>query len=158
MSNETTLAFQDQGAVAHCFGCGPDNQQGLQLKSFWNGDDAVATFIPKPHHCGGTPDITYGGLIAALIDCHTCNLAIAHLYKLEQRPIGSDPKINCLTAQLNVSLLNPTPIDRPIRLTARIRSVEGRKIWVDCDVSVADTITARGQVLAIKMRDNPAPS
>jgi len=147
------VAFQDQGSVAHCFGCGADNTRGLQLKSFWDGDDAVAEFLPEPHHCGWSVEVAYGGLVASLIDCHTCNLAIAHLYREAGRPIGSEPKIYCATAQLNVSLIKPTPIDQPMRLVARIRSIDGRKIWVDCDVIAAAEVTARGEVLAIRLKD-----
>ncbi len=146
-------SFQDQGSVEHCFGCGADNARGLQLKSYWEGEEAVATFEPAPHHCGWSPRVVCGGLVASLIDCHTCNLAIARLYRLEDRPIGSEPKIFCATAQLNVSLLKPTPIDQPLHLRARIKSVEGRKLWVDCEVTAAGQITARGQVLAIRLNE-----
>jgi len=147
------IAFQDQGSVAHCFGCGADNAYGLQLKSYWEGEEAVAEFLPEPHQCGWSPDVTYGGLIASLIDCHTCNLAIARLYRDARRPIGSEPKIDCATAQLNVSLMRPTAIDEPIRLVARIRNIDGRKIWVDCEVTSGSEVTARGEVLAIRLRD-----
>ncbi len=148
-------AFQDLGSVEHCFGCGADNPDGLQLKSFWDGDEAVARFEPKPFHCGGSADITYGGLLASLIDCHGCNLAIAHLYRAESRPIGSEPRINCLTAQLNVSLETPTPIDEALHLRARVADVDGRKVWVHCEVAVNGAVTARGEVLAIRLKDDP---
>ena len=118
------VSFQDQGSVAHCFGCGADNTRGLQLKSYWEGEAAVAVFRPESHHCGWSPEVTYGGLVASLIDCHTCNLAIAHLYREEGRPIRSEPRILCATAQLNVSLIKPTPIDGPIRLVARIKTLQ----------------------------------
>jgi len=145
------IAFQDQGSVEHCFGCGANNERGLQLKSYWQGDDAVAEFLPEPHLCGWSPDVAYGGLIASLIDCHTCNLAIAHLYRAEERSIGTEPRIYCATAQLNLSLIKPTPMGAPIHLAARVRSVEGRKIWVDCEVFSRDTLTARGEVLAVRI-------
>jgi len=150
------VAFQDQGSVQHCFGCGADNDRGLHLKSYWQGDEAVAEFVPEPHHCGWSPDVAYGGLVASLIDCHTCNLAIAHLYREANRPIGSEPKIYCATAQLNVSLIKPTPMDQPMRLTARIRRVDGRKIWVDCEVTCGGVLTARGEVLAVRIVDTGA--
>ncbi len=145
------VAVQDQGSVEHCFGCGADNEHGLQLKSFWGGEEAVAEFLPASYHCGWSPDVTYGGLVASLIDCHTCDLAIAHLYRQEGRPIGTEPRIYCATAQLNVSLIKPTPIHRTIRLAARIKSVEGRKIWVTCEVMSGSERTARGEVLAIRL-------
>ena len=79
-------AFQDQGSVSHCHGCGADNEKGLQIKSFWEGDEAVATWKAQPHHCGGSKDIVNGGIVATLIDCHSLNLAIAHAYRAEGPP------------------------------------------------------------------------
>jgi hypothetical protein len=145
------LSFQDQGTVMHCFGCGADNSQGLQLKSFWSGEEAVASFVPRTYHCGWSPAVTYGGLLASLIDCHSCNLAIAHLYMMENRPIGTEPRILCATAQLNISLQKPTPIDQTLHLRARINRVDRRKVWVDCEVSAGGDVTACGEVLAIRL-------
>ena len=149
MSN---LAFQDQGSVSHCYGCGADNQKGLQIKSYWDGDDAIATWKAKPHHCGGSKDIVNGGIIASLIDCHSLNLAIAHAYRQEQRSIGSRPRIAYVTGNLNVSYLKPTPINEPLDLRARILRTEGRKVWVSCTLNVAGEICAKGEVLGIRVQ------
>ena len=147
-------SFQDQDSVLNCYGCGANNSEGNQLKSFWDGDEAVAEFQPKPHHCAGSPEIVYGGLIASLIDCHSCNLAVAHSYKLEKRPIGSDPRILCVTAQLNISLLKPSPISETLSLRARIREIDRRKFWIDCEVQSGGKTTAKGEVLAIRLKDS----
>ena len=106
----SSSAFQDQGTVRYCHGCGPDNESGLRIKSYWAGDDAVATWRAEPHHCGGTRENLNGGIIAALIDCHSLNLAIAHAYRREGRAIGSAPRIGYVTADLHVSYLKPVPI------------------------------------------------
>ncbi len=39
-------AFQDYypDELSHCYGCGRLNTDGLHLKSFWEGDETVATF------------------------------------------------------------------------------------------------------------------
>jgi len=145
------LAFQDQGAVKHCHGCGADNDRGLQVKSFWDGDEAVATWHAQPHHCGGTKDILNGGIIASLIDCHSLNLAIAQAYRSEQRPIGSAPRIGYVTASINVSYLKPVPIREPIELRARIIKLEGRKAWVRCTLSAGGEVRATGEVLGIRV-------
>jgi len=34
------VAIQDQMTGNHCWGCGADNPEGLQLKSFWDGERA----------------------------------------------------------------------------------------------------------------------
>ena len=144
-------AFQDQGSIQHCYGCGANNVEGLHLKSFWDGDEAVAEFVPEDFHCGGAPEIVYGGLIGALIDCHCCNLAVARGYRTEGREIGTEPRISFVTAQLNVSLLKPTPIKKPLELRARIREVDGKKIWIDCEVTSGGQQTEKGEVLAIRV-------
>lgn len=145
------LAFQDQGSVHHCHGCGADNSKGLRLKSYWDGDEAVADWQAAPHHCGGKPDYVNGGIIASLIDCHSLNLAIAHAYRAEQRPIGSAPRIGYVTANLNVSYIKPTPLHAKIALRARIGKVEGRKVWVNCTLSAEGEVRAQGEVLGVRV-------
>ena len=145
------LAFQDQGAVRHCHGCGADNDRGLQIKSFWDGDEAVATWRAQPHHCGGTRENLNGGIIASLIDCHSLNLAIAQAYRTEQRAIGTSPRIGYVTANINVSYLKPTPIGEPIELRARITKLERRKVWVSCTLSAVGEVRATGEVLGVRV-------
>ncbi len=143
--------FQDQGSVHHCYGCGADNEKGLQIESVWDGEEAICTWRPKPHHCGGSKDIVNGGVIATLIDCHSLNLAIAQAYKIEGRPIGSSPKIHYVTASLNISYLRPAPIDKPLHLRAAIKKIEGRKTWLYCTLSADGQSCAAGEVLGIRV-------
>ena len=145
------FAFQDQGAVHHCHGCGADNERGLRLKSYWDGDEAIAAWRAQPHHCGGTRENLNGGIIASLIDCHSLNLAIAQAYRAEQRPIGSAPRIGYVTANMNVAYLKPTPIEELIELRARIAKIDGRKAWVSCTLSAAGVIRATGEVLGVRV-------
>jgi acyl-coenzyme A thioesterase PaaI-like protein len=145
------LSFQDQGSVRHCHGCGADNARGLRIKSYWDADEAVATWHAEPHHCGGSEEILNGGIIASLIDCHSLNLAIAHAYRMENRPIGSSPRVSYVTASINVSYLKPTPIRAPIELRARVAKFEARKAWVHCTLSAAGEMRARGEVLGIRV-------
>jgi acyl-coenzyme A thioesterase PaaI-like protein len=145
-------AFQDQGSVRHCHGCGADNEKGLRIKSYWDGEEAVATWKAQPHHCGGSKEILNGGIIASLIDCHSLNLAIAHAYRAEQRPIGSSPRIGYVTAHLSISYLKPAPIDEPVKLRATISKIEGRKAWVHCTLSAGGEVRATGEVLGIRVQ------
>lgn len=144
-------AFQDLGSVPHCYGCGADNQNGLGIKSTWDGDEAVCAWRPKSHHSGGSKEIVNGGIIATLIDCHSLNLAVAHAYREEGRPIGSAPRIAYVTGNLSVSYLRPTPIHDTLELRARIRKIAGRKVWVSCTLSTAGRICAMGEVLGIRV-------
>ena len=145
------IAFQDQGSVHHCHGCGAANEKGLRLKSYWEGEEAVARWRAEPHHCGGNPGNLNGGIIASLIDCHSLNLAIAHAYRAAGRAIGSKPRIGYVTANLNIAYLKPTPLNETIDLRARITKLEGRKAWVRCELSVTGTVRARGEVLGVRV-------
>ncbi len=144
-------AFQDQGSVHHCHGCGADNPKGLQIKSYWDGDEAVCDWRPQPHHCGGSERIVNGGIIATLIDCHSLNLAIASAYRSEGRAIGTRPSISYVTGHLNVSYHHPTPLDRPLHLRAKMIKTEGRKAWVSCTLSAEGRVCATGEVLGIRV-------
>jgi hypothetical protein len=148
-------AFQDSGSVTHCFGCGADNPDGLQIKSYWDGNDAVCTWTPARYHIGGDLTVVYGGIISCLVDCHSVNLAIATAYRAESRAIGSEPKISYVSAQLNISLQKPTPMGVPLQLKASVTRVDGRKTWVSCSVSANGIVTAQGEILAIRIRETP---
>ena len=48
-------SFQDEypDVLAHCYGCGRLNEHGYQIKSYWDGDESVCHFLPKPYHVAG---------------------------------------------------------------------------------------------------------
>lgn len=48
----THKAFQDYypDNLSHCYGCGRLNEDGLQIKSYWDGEESVCTFTPRPYH------------------------------------------------------------------------------------------------------------
>ncbi len=147
----SAVAFQDQGSVHHCHGCGAANEKGLRLKSYWDGDEAVARWQAQAHHCGGTQENLNGGIIASLIDCHSLNLAIACAYRAEGRAIGSAPRIGYVTANLNITYLKPTPLAEAIELRALVTKSDGRKAWVSCTLSAAGVVRATGTVLGIRV-------
>ena len=47
----TELSLQDRyysGGI--CFGCGPQNERGLRVKSYVSGDSVVASWVPERFH------------------------------------------------------------------------------------------------------------
>src|SRR5260370_22086610 len=85
-------AIQDEMRIENwCYGCGPLNPDGLQIKSYWEGDQALCTYQPRAAFMAGPRHVLNGGIIATLIDCHSICTAIAAIYEAERRPIGSDP-------------------------------------------------------------------
>jgi len=74
----TQKAFQDYypDDLSHCYGCGRRNEHGLQIKSYWDGEESVCIHQPKSCYMA-IPGMAYGGLIASLIDCHSMGTAAA---------------------------------------------------------------------------------
>jgi acyl-coenzyme A thioesterase PaaI-like protein len=147
-------AIQDLVPRNHCWGCGPDNEQGLQLKSFIEGDACVATWQPGPPFFAGPTHVLNGGIIAALIDCHSICTAIAGLYRTEGRVIGEPPDLWCATASLTIQYRRPVPIDQPLSLRARVTRTEGRKSEVECVLSSAGQECASGQAVAVRVPES----
>ena len=148
-------AFQDYYAdnVSHCYGCGRLNGQGLQIKSYWRGDEAVCTFQPRPYHTA-VPGYVYGGLIASLIDCHGTGTAAAAAYRADGRTMDTQPPHRFVTASLHVDYLRPTPIDGPLTLRAHVKEIKGRKVVVSVTLSAGETVCARGEVVTVEMPDH----
>ncbi|RIH85030.1 PaaI family thioesterase [Calidithermus roseus] len=146
-----TIAFQDAMGGNHCWGCGKDNPKGLQIKSYWEGEEAVCTFHPRPEHMAGPTHILNGGIIATVLDCHTVCTAMAALYRAEGREIGEEPIIWCATARLDVTYLRPAPIDRPVHLRARVEEIAGRKVRLSCTLYSEGLECARAEVLAVRV-------
>jgi acyl-coenzyme A thioesterase PaaI-like protein len=144
--------FQDyySDATSYCYGCGRLNEQGLQIKSYWDGDEAVCDFQPRPYHTA-IPGYVYGGLIASLIDCHSTGTAAAAGYRAEGRPMDSEPPLRYVTASLHVDYLRPTPIEATLTLRARVQEIKGRKTTVHCSLYANGDECARGQVIVVQM-------
>jgi acyl-coenzyme A thioesterase PaaI-like protein len=149
-----SIAFQDQIPDNGCYGCGPANHDGLRIKSYWEGEESVCIHRPEPHHSAGPPQFLNGGIIATLIDCHSVCTAIANAYRLENRPIGSAPHIWCVTANLNVTYLRPTPLDAPVTLRARVAEAGPKKTLIQCRLYSDSEECAHGEVVAVRVPDS----
>ena len=151
-------AFQDHypEELSYCYGCGRLNEDGLQLKSYWDGDETVATFTPRPYHIA-IPGYVYGGLIASLIDCHGTGTAAGAAYRAEGREMDTKPPFRYVTASLKVDYLRPTPMGVPLEIRGRVKEIKGRKVVVDVTVAAKKEVCARGEVVAVQMPENMMP-
>lgn len=154
----TTKAFQDyySDPMSHCYGCGRLNEHGLQIKSYWDGDEAVCTFTPRPYHTA-IPGYVYGGLIASLIDCHATGTAAAAAYRAEGRDMESEPEFRFVTASLHVDYLRPTPIGVPLQLRGQVKEIKGRKVVVSVTLSAEGEVRAWGEVVTVQIPENMIP-
>ncbi|MEX2198191.1 MAG: PaaI family thioesterase [Burkholderiales bacterium] len=142
-------ALQDIDKV-HCYGCGALNGHGLQIKSFWAGDDVVCAWRPQPHHIGH-PGILYGGMIASVVDCHCIWTACAYAYRAAGVEMEGSLRYPFVTAALTVNYRKPVPIGNAIDLRARVVEFGERKAIVTCSVSSTGMLCAEAQVVAVRM-------
>jgi len=152
-------AFQDlyPDELSYCYGCGRLNEQGLQIKSYWDGDETVATFLPRPYHIA-IPGYVYGGLIASLMDCHATGTAAAAAYRAAGREMGSEPALRFVTASLRVDYVYPTPLGVPLEIRGRVTEIKGRKVVVSATVSAERQVCAKGEIVAVQMPEQMSPA
>ena len=148
-------AFQDYypDELSYCYGCGRLNEHGLQIKSYWDGDETKAVYHPLPQHMA-IPGYVYGGLIASLIDCHSTGTAAAAAYKREGRAMDTQPPFRFVTASLQVDYLRPTPLGVPLEVRGRVEEITERKVVVNTTLIAEDEVCATGKVVAVKMPEN----
>ncbi len=129
-----------------CFGCGPANAKGLRIRSFVEGGEVVATWKPEPHHLA-FGNVMNGGICGALLDCHSNWAAAHHL----MQAAGEETLPCTVTADFHVTLKRPTPMDRPLRLRARVVEASGDRAVVEAVIEADGKVTAscRGTFVAV---------
>ena len=148
MTAEAGPSLQERYAPGlRCFGCGPANPEGLQVRSFEAGDTLVATWRPGPHH-EAFPGVLNGGIIGTLLDCH-CNWTAA-IALMRQR--GDDRPPCTVTAEYTIRMLAPTPTRGEVHLEAKVVALGERSATIDGELSAGGTVTAtcRGVFVAVK--------
>ncbi len=144
----TEIAFQDQypDEFANCYGCGRLNEGGLQIKSYWDGDETVCHFTPDSKYSGGFPGFLYGGMIASLLDCHGAATASAAKARAESKPLG-----RFVTASLKVDFRAPTPINTVLEIRGKVSEIKGRKVLVDLTLSASGKLCAEGSAVMVQI-------
>lgn len=130
-----------------CFGCGPENEKGLHIRSFPQGDEVVADFQPETFQ-EAFPGVLSGGIIGTLLDCH-CNWTAAYaLMKLS----GADHPPCTVTADYHIKLFRPTPTDLPVHMVARVVEATEDRAVVEGELIAHDKVcaTCRGTFVAVK--------
>ncbi|MCA1613237.1 MAG: PaaI family thioesterase [Acidobacteria bacterium] len=147
------LSLQEQYAPRmKCFGCGPANERGLRIQSYARGDSLVCEWQPKEHH-EAFPGMLNGGIIGALLDCHSNWAATHHL--MNRR--GADSPPCTVTSDYSIKLLRPTPTSAPVQLLARVVESADDRATVEASLSAGGKVTAtfHGTFVAVQP-DHPA--
>ncbi|MGC2238654.1 MAG: PaaI family thioesterase [Pyrinomonadaceae bacterium] len=132
-----------------CFGCGVANQMGLQIRSFpsEDGEEVVAEWHAEKHH-QAFPGMLNGGIVGALLDCHSNWTAAYFLMKKDGK---SEPDCT-VTANYSIKLLRPTPFDATIYLKARVVESSEDRATVEAELIANDKVcaTCKGLFVAVK--------
>lgn len=137
-----------------CFGCGPANTEGLRIRSFAREDGALTcTWSPRQHH-EAFDGMLNGGIVGALLDCHSNWAACMHL--MEAQGLSAPPCT--VTAEFHVKLKRPTPTKTgPLSLVARVVESNDASATVEAtlealmpDGQLKVTSTCRGVFVAVK--------
>ncbi|NOH72217.1 PaaI family thioesterase [Vibrio pectenicida] len=149
---EPKKSFQEQIPNNHCFGCGPQNEQGLKIHSYWKGEnESVCSFTPLQHHSAGPLHFLNGGIISTIIDCHCVCTAIAKGYKMRSRNIGIGETVWFATGNLDIKFLKPVPIDSDVQLIASISEAKDHKIMLNCDLFSGGDLCCQSTIIAVKV-------
>ena len=119
-----------------CFGCGPENPQGLHLHfaigSDHRGVTATSTVTLTRLH-EGPPGYIHGGVVAVLMDEAMSKI---------NRPLN----LLAMTRHIEVDYLRPSPLRVPLTLVSFTLRREGRKLFHQAELTHPDgTLLARGK-------------
>lgn len=159
MCSEHRIAIQDTYGqrFQHCWGCGPQNQDGLHLKSFPNADgsECLCHFTPERQYTGGVPTNLYGGLISMIFDCH--GTASAAWFNHHNNGLTLDENTvitRYITGRLEIDFISPVPMEKEITVRARAEEIGDRKITVTMIMEVGGKIHAKAKMIAVRVKDH----
>ncbi len=142
-------AVQDRYAPnSICFGCGPANKEGLQIKSYRTDDGLEMEFECEEKH-QAFPGVINGGIIGALLDCHgnwTAAMAI-----MDRN--GLDAPQCTVTAQYEVKLKRPTPLGPTLKLQSRVLALQDDRAEVIIELKADEKTCATGRGLFVAVEE-----
>jgi acyl-coenzyme A thioesterase PaaI-like protein len=150
MSNSAESLQEKYSPKSACFGCGPANEKGLRIRSRVspsNPDEVIADWKAEPHH-EAFPGMLNGGIIGALLDCHSNWTAAYHLMK----KAGLDHPPCTVTADYAIQLKRPTPTDGIIHLSAHVVDSKEDRATIEATLTAGGKVcaTCRGTFVAVK--------
>ena len=142
-------AIQDRYAPnSICFGCGPANKEGLQIKSYRTDDGLEMEFECEEKH-QAFPGVINGGIIGALLDCHgnwTAAMAI-----MDRN--GLDAPQCTVTARYEVKLKRPTPLGPTLKLQSRVLALQDDRAEVIIELKANEKTCATGRGLFVAVEE-----
>jgi acyl-coenzyme A thioesterase PaaI-like protein len=118
--------------ITGCFVCGLDNPDGLRLRIYREGSDAVAAYAPRPTDAG-YPELFHGGLVGLLVDEMLVYAGAAH-------------GLWAMTARVGYRLRRPIPLGAAVMLRGRLLQRSARGYRASVEVRLPDeALVAEGE-------------
>lgn len=153
MSETVEHAIQDEygNDFSWCYGCGRLNEDGLHLRTGWDGVETVTFYEPRKEHTA-IPGFVYGGLLASLVDCHGTGSASLALHRKNGHEPGSgEEPPRFVTGSLHVDFLKPTPQGKTLKAVGKVEEIHPKKFKVNVEVFAGEVKVANGEVVAVLM-------
>lgn len=109
----------------NCFGCSPDNQYGIHMEFYEDGDDVISFWKPESHFQGWI-NTMHGGILSTIID-ETAGWVVFR--KLQTSGV---------TTHLEVNYKKPVMTTEP-QITVRARIKEQRRNLVTISVTIENS-------------------
>jgi uncharacterized protein (TIGR00369 family) len=127
VSDELPLA---EGTFHGCFGCGPENPNGLRL-TFVRANDGVVSRTAIGRNFAGYRDFVHGGIVAAILD-EAMGWAMLHVSGRHG-----------VTKSLRINYRRPVLVERPVAVSARVTAQQDTRVWLEARIE-----DERGRLLA----------
>lgn len=115
------------------------------LQTVLEGDTLVGSAVLGREHAGPR-GAAHGGVIATLFDEFLAQL----------HPSAADGRVR--TSWLRIEYLAPVPLAAPLRLSARVSSVDGRKVTAEGQIASGDLVCALASGLFVSTRAETPPA
>jgi len=153
------IAIQDtyEQRFKHCWGCGADNPDGIQLKSYptEDGEHCIAKYTPADKYTGGVPNNLFGGIMATLFDCHSTASAAWFNLRNKREELTEDTVIErYITARIEVDFVKPVPMNTELTVCSTLEELTDRKAIIRTTLEFDGEVGAKAKVIAVKAKKN----
>jgi uncharacterized protein (TIGR00369 family) len=125
-----------------CFVCGLENEAGLQLRFYDDGErETWSDFTIAPRH-QGFPGVVHGGVVASILDEVGCRVMM----------MGGQHDRFGMTAKLDIRYRQPVPQGHALRAVGRVVKDRGRLVTATAQILVpGGAVLAEAELLVTEL-------